>query len=304
MKFGSIRYLMKEGLKNIWSNRSMSLASIAVLVSCLLLTGAAVLFSININTAMKSVENNNSITVYMTDNLPTLKSAQVGEEIRKIPNIASCEFVPKDEAVQRYMQILGDDGTIFEGLTGKDNFLPDAFKISMKDLSQYNATAAKIKAITGVSRINDYSEIATKLTNLNRLVTTAGFWIVLLLSVVSLFIISNTIRVTMFTRRLEISIMKSVGATNGFVRLPFVVEGILIGVLSGALASLLLNIIYSKMLIVVSSLAPSFSPISIDSMVGSITFCFIAAGMVFGAIGGMISISKYLKKEGAEIVSW
>lgn len=304
MKISSIRYLMKEGVKNIWSNRTMSLASIAVLVSCLLLTGAAVLFSININTAMQSVENNNSITVYMKDNLPTLQSVQVGEEIRKIPNIASCEFVPKDEAIQRYMQILGDDGTIFQGLTGKDNFLPDAFKISMKDLSKYKDTAEKIKAIDGVSRINDYSEIATKLTNLNRLVTTAGFWVVLLLSVVSLFIISNTIRVTMFTRRLEISIMKSVGATNGFVRLPFVVEGVLIGFLSGAFASLLLNILYSKMLVVVSNLVPSFSPISIDSMAGSITACFIGAGMLFGAIGGMISIGKYLKKEGAEIVNW
>lgn len=304
MRFSSIRYLMKEGVKNIWSNRTMSLASVAVLVSCLMLTGVAVLFSINISNAMQAVEDNNSITVYMTDNLPTLKSAQVGEEIRKLPNVATCEFVPKDEAVERYMRILGDDGTIFEGLTGKDNFLPDAFKISMKDLSKYNETAAKIKAIAGVSRINDYSEIATKLTNLNRLVTTAGFWIVLLLSVVSLFIISNTIRVTMFTRRLEISIMKSVGATNGFVRLPFVVEGILIGILSGALSSLLLDIIYSKMLTAVSSLVPSFSPIPIDSMLGSITLCFVGAGILFGAIGGMISISKYLKKEGAEVAGW
>lgn len=304
MRLSSIRYLLKEGVKNIWSNRTMSLASIAVLVSCLLLTGAAVLFSVNISSAMNSVESNNSITVYMSDNLPTLKSAQVGEQIRKLPNISSCEFVPKDEAVERYMKILGDDGTIFEGLTGKDNFLPDAFKISMKDLSKYKETAAQIKAIQGVSRINDYSEIATKLTNLNRLITTAGFWIVLLLSVVSLFIISNTIRVTMFTRRLEISIMKSVGATNGFVRLPFVVEGILIGILSGLLSSVLLDVIYSKMLTSVSSLVPSFSPIPINSVMGNITLCFVAAGMVFGAAGGMISISKYLKKEGAEIAGW
>lgn len=304
MKLSSINYLLKEGIKNIWSNRTMSLASIVVLISCLLLTGAATLISVNIHVAMKSVENNNSITVYMTDNLPTLKSAQVGEKIRKLPNIASCDFVPKDEAVERYMKILGDDGTIFSGLTGKDNFLPDAFKISMKDLSKYNETATKIKAIQGVSRINDYSQIATRLTNLNRLVTIAGFWVVLILCIVSLFIISNTIRVTMFSRRLEISIMKSVGATNGFVRLPFVVEGVLIGIVSGALASLLLNLIYNSMFSAVTNLVPSFCPVEIGPILTSITLCFILAGTIFGALGGMISISKYLKKEGAEIVGW
>ena len=140
MKFSSIRYLLKEGIKNIWSNRTMSFASVAVLVSCLFLTGAAVLFSVNISAAMQSVENNNSITVYMNDNLPTLKVIQVSGEIKKLPNIASCEFVSKDEAVERYIKILGGDGTLFQGLTGKDNFLPDSCKISMTDLNQYKTT--------------------------------------------------------------------------------------------------------------------------------------------------------------------
>lgn len=304
MRLSSFRYLMKEGVKNIWSNRTMSIASIAVLVSCLLLTGAAALFSLNISNAMEMVENDNSITVYMQDNLPTLEAVQVSYQIKKIPNIASCTFVSKDEAVQRYIKILGGDGTIFEGLTGRNNFLPDSCKISMTDLSKYKETVAQIKAIKGVSRINDYSDIAKKLTNLNQLVTMAGFWVVLLLSIVSLFIISNTIRVTMFTRRLEISIMKSVGATNGFIRIPFIVEGILIGIISGLLASLLLNLLYSSIFAAISNLLASFTPIPIESMAGNITLCFVAAGILFGAAGGMISISKYLKKEGGEIVGW
>lgn len=303
MKINSLRYLIKEGFKNIWSNRTMSFASIGVLVSCLLLTGAAVLFSLNIDTAMKSIEGNNSVKVYMKQGLPTLSAIKAGEEIKKLDNVATCEFVPKDDAIQQYKNLLGDDATMLEGMTGKENPLPDAFKISFKDLSQYKQTAEQIRKIEGVDSINDYSDIAQKLTKLDRLITTAGFWIILVLSLVSLFIISNTIRVTMFSRRLEISIMKSVGATNWFVRVPFIVEGILIGLVSGLLASLLLSAAYQKMLTAVSSIT-LFSPIDINPMKLNITLAFILAGTVFGAIGGVISIGRYLKKEGGDVVGW
>lgn len=304
MKIRGLKYLGIEGIKNIWSNRTMSFASVGVLVSCLLLTGAAVLFSMNIDTAMKTLEGTNSVRVYMKQGLPTLSAVRAGEEIKKLDNIESCEFIPKDEAIEQYKNILGDkDGTMLEGMTGKDNPLPDAFKVSFKDLSQYKQTAEQIKKISGVDTINDYSDIAKKLTNLDHLVTTAGFWIIVLLSLVSLFIISNTIRVTMFSRRLEISIMKSVGATNWFVRVPFVVEGVIIGMVSGLVASLLLNLMYQKMLTAVTSIL-LFTPIDIHSMEWKITLIFILAGMLFGAAGGIISIGRYLKKEGGEIVGW
>jgi cell division transport system permease protein len=295
---------MKEGIKNIWNNRTMSFASVGVLISCLLLTGAAVLFSYNIDSAMKTLEGSNSVRVYMTQDLPTLSAIKVGEEIKKLDNIETCEFVPKDDAIQQYMDILGDkDGTMLQGMTGKENPLPDAFKVSFKDLSKYQETAAQIQKISGVASINDYSDVAQKLTNLDRMITMVGFWIILLLSLVSLFIISNTIRVTMFSRRVEISIMKSVGATNWFIRVPFIVEGMIIGVLSGLISSLILLLLYNKMITSITSIM-MFSPVDIQPLAWSITLAFILAGMLFGAVGGVISISKYLKKEGGEIVGW
>ena len=304
MRINGLGYLMKEGTKNIWNNRTMSFASIGVLISCLLLTGAAVLFSYNIDSAMKTIEGNNSVRIYMTQNLPTLSAIKVGEEIKKLDNIETCEFVPKDDAIQQYMNILGDkDGTMLQGMTGKENPLPDAFKVSFKDLSKYKETAAQIKKISGVASINDYSDIAQKLTNLDRMITMVGFWIILLLSLVSLFIISNTIRVTMFSRRVEISIMKSVGATNWFVRVPFIVEGMIIGIVSGALSSLILLLLYNKMMTSITSIM-LFAPVDIRPLAWSITLAFILAGTLFGAVGGVISISKYLKKEGGEIVGW
>ena len=299
-RLSSLGYLLKEGVKNIWSNRTMSFASVGVLVSCLLLTGAAVLFSMNVDVAMKSLEGNNSTTVYLQEGLPTLTSLRVGQEIKQLDNIEECEFVSKQDAVQNMLDMLGDDGTVLEGLLGDENFLPDAFRISMKDLNLYDETAAQIEAINGVDEIIDYSDIAEQLTSLDNLVTSVGFWIVLILSLVSLFIISNTIRVTMFSRRLEISIMKSVGATNWFVRVPFIVEGVIIGLLSGGVASGVLVLVYNKLVSSIASI-PLFSPVDIGPITWRITLIFMLAGALFGALGGLITLGKYLKKEGGDL---
>lgn len=281
----------------------MTIASVAVLVSCLILTGAATLFSMNIGQAMELIEGNNSITVYLKEDMPTLESVQVGEELRKVDNVATCEFVPKDEALESMMELLGDDGTVLEGLTGSENFLPDAYDISMTDLTKYDETIANIKKVEGVDHITDYSDIAEKLNSLDSLVNMVGFWVVLLLGIVSLFIIANTIRVTMYSRRMEISIMKSVGATNWFVRWPFVVEGVVIGLIAGALASILLFILYNSVMQVISGIAAFFTPIAMNQLVLPYTVGFMLAGAAFGALGGIISIGKYLRKGGSELVA-
>ncbi len=302
MKLSSLGYLLKEGAKNIWANRTMSFASVGVLISCLLLTGAAVLFSMNIDTAMQSLEGNNSITVYCQQGLPTLRAVQVGEQIMALDNIKTCDLVPKDEAVQEMLEMLGDNGTVLEGLMGDDNFLPDAYRVSLEDLSLYDETAAQISAIEGVEKIIDYSDIAEQLTALDRMVRNVCFWIILLLGLVSLFIIANTVRVAMFSRRLEISIMKSVGATNWFVRIPFIVEGVIIGLVSGGLASLILNLVYDRLISSVQILN-FFTPVPLDGYRGVIVLSFLLIGTAFGALGGIISIGRYLKKDVGGIIT-
>lgn len=300
----SLKYLLKEGFKNVWCNRTMSLASIAVLVSCLLLTGAAVVFSMNVNEAMKSLEASNSITVYLDEGLNNVKSIAVGNEIKKLDNVdpQECVFVSRDEAIQRYMDILGDDGEILNGLTGQNNPLPNAYKVTLIDLQKYDETVAQIAALDGVDTINDYSDIAEKLTRLDRIVQITCICVVTFLGVVSLFIISNTIRVTMYSRRLEISIMKSVGATNGFIRIPFVVEGMIIGLISGVISSGLLLLAYGPLAGAVSGIMASFQPITISFFAWWIILAFLFAGILFGMAGGLISMGKYLKKEGDSIV--
>ena len=295
-------YLFREGIKSLWKNRTMSIASIAVLIACLLLTGVAAALTVNLSAMMASIEGNNTITVYLQDDLPSLTAVKVGEDIRTIDNISECTFVPKDAALSTMMQTMGGDGMLFNSLQGTENPLPDAYTISMADLSRYDETVTAIKAVEGVDRISDYRDIATKLSNLDRLVRYSSVALVAVLGVVSLFIISNTVKVTMFSRRMEINIMKSVGATNGFVRIPFIVEGLVIGVLSGLVSATVLYFAYDKAVEVVYNIAPFLTIVDIKPYAGLIYLAYIVVGMLFGMLGGGISIGKYLKKEGEDAV--
>ncbi len=299
-RLSTVLYLLKEGTKNIWNNRSMSLASIGVLVSCLLLTGAATLISLNVKDVVKSIGDKNIVYVYLNDDVSKLEAIALGQEIKKVPNISECVFFSKDDAIKQYQESLGE---IFNEMTGKSNPLPNAYHISITDLSKYKETVSKLQAINGVNKISNRSDVAEKLTKLDRLVTSAGVWIIIILGLISLFIISNTIRMTMYARRFEISIMKSVGATDLFVRIPFVIEGMVMGLISGVISSLALMFLYDGIMAAVNNIV-SFKWISFSSVYGAVLVIFIIAGILIGAAGGFISIGKYLKKEGGEILGW
>ncbi len=300
MQLSGLSYLIKEGFKNVKANRIMSIASVCVLVSCLVLTGSAVLFSMNVSSLVDKVGDSNETTVYIDDNVSKVEAAYIGREIKKISNIASAEFYSKKDAINEYKDKLGEE--VFDNLKD-DNPLPDAYKISMKDLSKYKQTIDKIMKIKGVDTISNRSDIAEKLTELDNLVKTLSTWIILALAVISLFIISNTIRATMHNRRFEISIMKSVGATDAFVRIPFIVEGMVLGFIGAVISTISLIFLYDGIMNIASNLIP-FKAIPIFDVIWYIALVFIATGIIIGALSGFISIRKYLKKEGNEILGW
>lgn len=294
-------YLTKEGFKNIWNNRMMSLASIGVLMSCLLITGAAVLLSLNVNSVVDSVGKDNQVTVYLNDDVNELQAVmEIAPKIREIPNVEECTFYSKDEAMKELENELGD---LFSELQGDDNPLPHAFHVTMADFSRYDNTVKDISSLDGVYKISDRSDVAQKLTSLSDLVTQIGLWLILILGIISLFIISNSIRMTMYSRRFEISIMKSVGATNWFVRIPFIIEGMVIGLVSGLLSSLVIAFLYEGVIAAVQYIIP-FSEIPYSDVALQMTLAFILLGMFVGALGAVISIGRYLKKEGGEILGW
>ena len=200
------------------------------------------------------------------------------------------------------MERLGDDGTILEGLEGDDNFLPDAYTISMYDLTIYDETMEQIQSIEGVDHYTDYADIASKLSSIDMVVRIASIVLIAVLGVVSLFIISNTVKVTMFSRRAEINIMKSVGATNGFVRIPFIVEGMVIGLISGGISVAILLLVYDQAVMALYNVAPFLTAVDIDPYFFYIIAAYVVIGALFGLLGGSISIGKYLNKEGENAV--
>ena len=200
MRLSSLGYLLKEGIKSIWSNRMMSLASIGVLVSCLLLTGAAELITLNVASVVDDIGGENVTRVFLDMEVTDLEGVYIQNEIAKVENVAETKFISKDEAILEYQDTLRED--IFEQMVGDGNPLPNAVDVTLTDLSLYDDTMAQITAIEGVDEVRDTREIASKLTSLSTLVSSMSLWIVLALSLISIFIISNTIRICWCNRYL------------------------------------------------------------------------------------------------------
>lgn len=295
MRFSSIRYLLREGFRNIWQNRFMAIASIGVLVSCLLLTGGAYLIFANIDHAFEWVYGQNVVVVFADPSCDDEQVAAMGEKIESITNVSSVTFVSKEEALQKYADDLPE--ATFEEMLGEDNPMQDSFIVSFEDLSQFEATMMQIEQIPGVEDIANNSDIAQTLTKVRQVVLAVGGWIIGMLLLVSLFIIANTIKLTVYNRRLEIYIMKSVGATNAFIRIPFVIEGMVLGLIAGLLSYGILYFVYSR-LTGMFTFGSFFNLISFSSVWWIMLIGFLVAGVLTGVAGSAISMSKYLKEEG------
>lgn len=294
-------YLVKEGFKSVWNNRMMSIASVCVLVSCLVLTGAATLFSINVAAVVESVGQTNETTVYIDSGVSQLEAVYIGKDIEKVSNVTSAEFYSKEDAFKEFKEELGDE--LFAQIEEENNPLPDAFIVVMDDLELYDQTVAEIQKIEGVDTINNRSDLAKRLSDISNLVNMICLGVVSALTVISLFIIANTIRATMYSRRYEISIMKSVGATDAFVRMPFLVEGMAIGLLSAVISTGCIALLYESIMSAITGFIP-FDYIPLMNVIFYVAIAFVVAGIIVGFFGSFISIRKYLKKEGNEILGW
>lgn len=319
MSGSSVKYLIKEGFRNTWTNRMMSIASICVLLSCLVLIGSASMIFLNINSLVDKIENENVIMVYIGDK--TLEESndenaldidstitqqdidEMGEKLRAMSNVQDVEFIAKEVAWQEQLDTMEDaQAELFS--EDKDKIpLPDAYKVTVRDLAQFTETVDEIKKLDNIYTVRQNTDLAKKLDTISRGISVIAIVIIAVLFVISLFIISNTIKLTVYSRRLEISIMKSVGATNSFVQLPFVVEGIILGVISGVVS---LGAVWGFYEFAVSRLKDVVSSIGLDAlrfvdyalpMLG----IFVAIGVVSGVGGSLITMRKYLNKEGSEI---
>lgn len=340
MKIGSVKYLVGEGVKNTWANRLMTLASVGVLVACMVIIGLALLISENVNKAIGNLEQQNVVMVYMKDYNWALygeketgsdaSSEQTSEEkdangisqsdyvihneeeakalcdkISKLDNVASVEFVSSEQGLESVKQ------SMLEGQEEYFTFLDDEYgnpmscaaKVKMKDMEYFDGTLAEIQKLDGVDVIQSQSDLADKISAIKRGVSVAGVWIIAILLIIALVIVSNTIRVTMYNRKLEISIMKAVGATDSFVRIPFVVEGMLIGVISALIAEGLLYFCYRVATETIITTLGTTDIVKYGDVALILLAVFIGIGLFAGALGSVIMIQKYLKHEGSEFAA-
>lgn len=300
MKGNNLGYLIKEGARNVWVNRLMSLASIGVLVACLLLMGGAMLISYNITQAVGYVEDQNSVVVFLDEGVTQEQIDSVGTKIKNMDNVLEAKFVSKDQALENMMNDMDESADLMEGLL-TENPLLDSYEIRVDDLSQLTQTTDAIEKLGNIYKIVSPTEAASTLTSVKRIVSIAGGVIVLILFAVSIMIIANTIKITVFNRRKEVSIMKYVGATDSFIRFPFVIEGIIIGVFSALVAYGILWLGYQYALehflsggsSWLQGVAQSFIPFR--SIAGVVAIGFFGAGIGIGAGGSLIFVRKYLK---------
>ena len=294
-----IGYLTKEGFRNVWVNRLMSVASVAVLMSCLVMLGIAFMLIVNVQSIMDNIESQNVVMVYLEEDATKTEVETAERDILALDNVKKCEYIDKDTAFKQQIDELGTDATYFEGV---ENPLPDLFKVSISDMTRFESTVSALNSINNVDTVRDNKDIASTLIQIRKTVTYVSFGIIVVLLIISLFIIANTVRITMFTRRLEINIMKSVGATNWFIRWPFIVEGMVLGVIAGILST---GVVWGAYKLLEPTVTSLFTMISRDfkfepfmSYVVYIFAAFIIIGIFSGGIGSLISIQKYLRERG------
>ncbi len=303
MTASSLRYLLKEGFRNTWTNRMMSIASICVLMSCLVLMGCASMIFLNIDSLLGRIEEENVVMVYIQDGTSDADINAMNDSLKKMDNIKDVEFVAKEDAWQEQLDTMEEAQAEFFTQISSDIPLPDAFKVTIKDLTQFDGTVDQIRQLKHIDTIRENKDLAQKLVKIRHGVEVISIVIVAVLLAISLFIISNTIKLTVYSRRLEISIMKSVGATNGFVRLPFVVEGMILGIVAGVIS---LGLVWGFYEFAVNQFSDLILSLGLEALkfknyAWPMLGAFLGIGVFTGVGGSLITMSKYLNKEGSEI---
>ena len=299
----SAGYLIKEGFRSVKINKLMTVASMGVLICCMLLMGCSVLVSSNTTNLLSKIEEQNVIMVFMDDDATKEMADEAMAKIEKLENVKDVKFISKDEAWKNQLKEMNESQREFFENYADQSPLPDTLKVVVSDMNSFDSIVKSIKKMDNIQNIRENSQLAQKLAKVRQAVNIVCIAVVSLLFAVSVFIISNTVRISMFSRKLEISIMKSVGATDGFVRTPFIVEGMVIGILSAGIAELLVWGIYALATKELTSMLSLFNTGFVDfsELWWILLIAFLLLGVATGVGGSFVSMNKYLKHEGSEL---
>ena len=294
MNFSTKEYFVRETYKSIRRNGFMSFASISTVAVSLMVLGIFLLIFLNANNLAKHLENQVQVSVYMQDDANADELAETKVKLEKLDGVVKVTAVTKTEALERFKERLGDQQKILDSLGG-DNPFPNSFDVQVKNPDTIKAITEKISAFPKVETARFGQDVVEHIFSLTRVLRYGGIALVIFLAAGTLFIISNTIRLTVFARRKEVVIMKYVGATDWFIRWPFLLEGMTLGFLGAMVANFFLNISYSSLMSTVHATLAFFPLIPAKPLMTYITVFMLIIGTAIGALGSYISLRKFLR---------
>lgn len=294
MKLRTSEYFIHEVLHSLRRNSWMSFASVGTVAVSLFVLGVFLTIVLNMNRLASSLESEVQISVYLSDSVKASDRKELQQEIGKMQGIESVRFVSREEAKERLAERLGDQKYLLDAL-GDENPLPDAFELTVAQPDMVETAARAIEQMDGVESAKYGQDVIQHLFDITRLIRLFGMVLMVLLAGATLFIISNTIRLTVFARRKEVAIMKYVGATDWFIRWPFMLEGVVLGFVGGLIAAVMLRSFYAAMAAKIYSTLAFFPLMPQYPFMNYITAAIIFSGMIIGAAGSAISLKRFLK---------
>ena len=294
MKITNLGYLLKEGIKGIFTHGFMSFAAVCVTVACLLIVGSFSILMYNVNIMVEDLNQTNEILAYVDETLSDAEAKSVGTKINMIDNVLQADYIPREQALEEFIADHQDEEASFSGLDATD--LRHRFRIVLEDNRLIEQTDEAIRNIPGVVKTEAAYELAQGFSTIQDVLHIVSMGIIAVLLVVSLLIISNTVKLAMYDRKDEIAIMKMVGATNGFIRLPFVVEGFTLGMLGAALAFGLEWVMYDAMVVKIGEVdaLQLFKFVPFQQLLIPMIATFAATGLFVGVVGSWTAIRKFM----------
>jgi len=293
MRIGRIGYLIKEGLKGVFLHGFRSFASVTVIAACLIIMGSFALVGVNVDSIIKDMESESQILAFVDESLTQDDARLMEGAIRSMGNVRDVKFITREEAMERFKETHKDN--VYSDLEA--SVLRNRYVVYLNDITRMEETKTALESVPGVAEVSAEVGIAKGFITVRNVISVITAILIVILLVVSLFMMSNTIRLATFTRREEIAIMKMVGAGNGFIRFPFIVEGLVLGLLGSGIGFLLEWAIYNFISgrIMDSMAGNLFSILPFSTIMTPMLLVYLAVGVLVGTFGGAMAIRNYLK---------
>ncbi|HHV38170.1 MAG TPA: ABC transporter permease [Tepidimicrobium sp.] len=296
MKLRILKNIFNQGFQGMWRNRGMGLASVTSITAVLIILGLVLIMILSINNLVVEAKSKfDEIQVFLEDDISTEQLYRIEDTIKESQEVSSIVYQTKDQALEIMKEEWKEDAYLLEGL--EENPLPNSFIVRVEDIEYSDLVVERVEGLEGVEDIVYYKDIIDRLVLFAKYIRFGGMVVIAILMIISIFIISNTIKITVFARRDEISIMKYVGATNGYIRGPFIIEGVLFGLVGALLSILIVNFGYQYLFEAVNDkLYVLFTVYLVPptSLVKDISIIFSAMGMGIGALGSLLSLKRFL----------